>query len=99
MQQMVNHRPKLHLVVIYRGHWSAIDYLQWNVESTLELDYERASTPMGSNGPRFELICHDDMVFEGWISSRSILVYKAIMDLYFLRVSSLDGETYFLMTN
>ena len=100
MQQMVNHRLELHLVVIYKGHWSAIDHpLQWNVESTSELDYERASTPMGPNGPRSELIYHDDMVYKGWISSRSILMHKVIVDLYFLRVSSLNGETYFLMKN
>ena len=54
---------------------------------------------MGLNGPLFELIYHDDMVYKGWISSRSILMHKAIVDLYFLRVSSLDGETYFLMKN
>ena len=33
------------------GYWSLVDSLWWNVESTLKLDYEGASTPMGSNGP------------------------------------------------
>ena len=34
---------------------------------------------MGPNGPRFELIYHDDIVYEGWINSRFILVYKGIL--------------------
>ena len=79
MQQRVGHGPKFRLIVIYIGYWSAIDYLQWNVESTLELDYKEVSTPIGPNGHRFELIYHDDMVYEGWIDSRFILMHKGIL--------------------
>ena len=80
MQQMVNHRLELHLVVIYKGHWSAIDHpLQWNVESTSELDYEGTNTPMGPSGPHFELIYHDDTIYEGWICSRFTLFHKIVL--------------------
>ena len=34
---------------------------------------------MGVNGPRFELIYHDDMVYEGWIGSRSIIIHKGVL--------------------
>ena len=56
------------LVLIYIGYWSVIDSLWWDVESILEFDYEGASTPTGPNGPRFELIFFDDMIYEGWMS-------------------------------
>ena len=49
--------------------WSVVVCLLWNVESTSKLDYEGASTPMVLNGPHFELIYHDDMVYEGSIGS------------------------------
>ena len=65
MQWIVDHEPKLHLIVIYIGYWNAIDYLQWNVESTLELDFEGANTTMGPNCLYFELIYHDDTIYEG----------------------------------
>ena len=65
MQWIVDHEPKLRLIVIYIGYWSAIDYLQWNVESTLELDFEGANTTMGPNFLRFDLIYHDDTIYEG----------------------------------
>ena len=65
MQWIVGHKPKLHLIIIYIEYWSADDSLQWNVESTLELNFEEDSTPMGSSCPRSKLICHDDMDYEG----------------------------------
>ena len=34
---------------------------------------------MGLNGPFFELIYHDDMVYKGWIDSRFTLVYKDVL--------------------
>ena len=51
----------------------------WNVESTSKLDYKGASTPMGPSGPYFELICYDDMVYEGWIDTKFIFVHKDIL--------------------
>ena len=54
MQWIVGHEPKLRPIVIYIGYWSAIDSLQWNVESTLKLDYEKVSTPMAPKGLHFE---------------------------------------------
>ena len=79
MQWIVDHEPKLHLIVIYIGYWSAIDSLQWNVESSSKLNFERASTPMSLNGLRSKLISHDDTVYEGWIDSRSIFMYKSVL--------------------
>ena len=78
MQWIVGHEPELHLVVIYIWYWSRVDSLQWNVESTLELDYEEAITLMGPSGPHSELICHDNTFYEGWIDSRFILVHRSI---------------------
>ena len=37
---------------------------------------------MGPNGPRFELIYYDDMVYEGWIDSKFILVHKGFFGNY-----------------
>ena len=34
---------------------------------------------MGPNGPCSKLIYHDDMVYEGWIDSKFILVHKAVL--------------------
>ena len=79
MQWIVGHRPKLLLIVIYIRYWSAIDSLQWNVESSSKLNFERASTPMSLNGLRSKLISHDDTVYEGWIDSRFTLVHKGIL--------------------
>ena len=42
------------------------------------MDSERASTFIGSNGPRFEFIYHDDTIYEDWISFRFILMHKGI---------------------
>ena len=79
MQWIVGHKPKLHLIVIYIKYGSAVDFLQWNVESTSELDSERANTLMGLSGPRSKLIYPDDMVYEGWIDFMFILVHKGIL--------------------
>ena len=43
------------------------------------MDYEGASTSMGHNDPRFELIYHDDIVHEGWIDFKFILMHKDIL--------------------
>ena len=55
------------LIVIYIAYWSAIDSLQQDVESISKFDYEKANTPMGPSGPRFELIFLDCMLYEGWM--------------------------------
>ena len=34
---------------------------------------------MGHNDPRFELIYHDDIVHEGWIDFKFILMHKDIL--------------------
>ena len=34
---------------------------------------------MGLSGPRFELIYHGNMIYEGWISSMFTLVHKGIL--------------------
>ena len=67
MQQTIGHRPELHLNFIYIGYWSAVNYLQWDVEITLELDYEGVNTPMGLSDLLSKLIYNDDMVYEGYI--------------------------------
>ena len=54
-----------YLIVIYIGYQSSIDSLQWDVESTLKLDFEGASIPMGPNGPYFELTYLVGMGYEG----------------------------------
>ena len=53
------------LTVIYIGYQSLVDSLQWDVESTLELDYEGANIPIGPNGPRSKLIYLVGMGYEG----------------------------------
>ena len=53
------------LVVIYIGYYSSVDSLQRDVESTLELDYERVSIPMGPSGSHFELIYLVGTGYEG----------------------------------
>ena len=42
------------------------------------MDSKEANTPMDPSGPRSELIYHDDMIYEGWISFRFTLVHKTI---------------------
>ena len=34
---------------------------------------------MGPNNPRFELIYHDDTIYEEWIDSWFIFVYKGVL--------------------
>ena len=37
---------------------------------------------MGPSGPRFKLIYHYDMFYEGWIDSKFIFVHKGVFDNY-----------------
>nr|CAN78344.1 hypothetical protein VITISV_026337 [Vitis vinifera] len=60
---------------------NSIDSLQWDLESTLELDSERANIPMGPYGPRYELIYLVGTDYEGWIGSKFTFVYKGILPL------------------
>ena len=50
-----------------------------DVESTLELDSEGASIPIGPSGPRFELIYLVGIDYEGRISSRFTFVHKGVL--------------------
>ena len=61
------------------GYWSSVDSLLWDVESTLELDFEGASIPMGPNGPHSKLIYLVDMGYEGRIGSRFTFVHKSVL--------------------
>ena len=79
MQWIVGYGPELHLVVIYIGYWSVVDFLQWNVESTSKLNSKKASTPVVPNGSCSKLIYHDDTFYEGCIGSRFILVHRSIL--------------------
>ena len=67
------------LVVIYIRYWSSIDSLQWDVESTLELDFEGASIPIGPSGSHFELIYIVGMGYEGRIGFRFTFVHKGVL--------------------
>ena len=69
----------LYLVVFYIWYWSAIDFLQWDVESTSKLDYEGVNASMGPSGSHSKLINHVDMIYEGWIDSRFNLVHKGVL--------------------
>nr|CAN71268.1 hypothetical protein VITISV_034624 [Vitis vinifera] len=51
----------------------------WDVESTLELNYEGTNIPMGPTSPRFELIYLVGIDYEGRISSRFTFVHKGIL--------------------
>ena len=42
-----------------------------------------SSGPSGPSGPRFVLIYHNDMVYEGWIDSKFILMHKGIVNKVF----------------
>ena len=77
MQLIVGHRPELRLVVNYIEYWSAVDSFQWNIESTLKLNYEEVGTFMSSNGLNFDLIYHDDIIYEDWIGFRFIFMHKS----------------------
>ena len=67
------------LVVIYLGHWSVVDSLQWDVESISEFDYEETSTPIDPNGPCFELIFLVNMAYEGWMGFQFTFVHKGFL--------------------
>ena len=43
------------------------------------MDFEGVSTPMDSSGPRSELIYHDGMIYDGWIDSWFIIMYKCVL--------------------
>ena len=43
------------------------------------MDFERASTLMGLNGPYTKLIYHDNTVFESWIDFRFTLMHKGVL--------------------
>ena len=79
MQWIVGHKPKLRIVVIYISYLSAIDSFRWNIESTLELDFEGVDNLMGPNGPHFDLKYHHDIIYESQIDSRFILVHKGVL--------------------
>ena len=79
MQWIVGHRLELRLIVIYIRYQSATDSFQWNVESTSELDSKKASPLIGSIGPCFDLIYHDDTIYESWIGSWFTRMYKGIL--------------------
>ena len=66
------------LVVIYLGYWNSINYLWWDVESTLELNYEKSNTPMGLSGPHSKLIYLFGTNYEGRIGSRFTFVHKGV---------------------
>ena len=67
------------LIVIYLGYWSSIDFVQWDVESNLELAYEGASIPIGPNGPRSKIIYLVGMGYEGQTGFRFTFVHKGIL--------------------
>ena len=50
-----------------------------NVESTLELDYERVNIPMGPSSPCFELIYLVGMGYERRIDFRFTFVHKGVL--------------------
>ena len=43
------------------------------------MDYKETSTSMVPNGPCYELIYHDDIVYKGWIGSKFTLVHKGVL--------------------
>ena len=47
MQWIVGHEREQCLVLIYIGHYGAIDSLQWNVKLTSKLDSNGVNTHMG----------------------------------------------------
>ena len=67
------------IVVIYIGYWILVDSLQWDVESTLELDSKGASIPIGPNGPCSKLIYLVCMGYEGQISFKFTFVIRAFL--------------------
>ena len=69
----------LSILLLFTQDWSSVDSLQWDIESTLELDSKEANTPMGPSGPHFELIYLVDMDYKGQISFRFTFVHKGIL--------------------
>ena len=64
------------LVVIYIECQSAVDSLQWDVESISEFDFEGVSTSVGPNGPHSKLIFIYGMVYKGWVGYQFTFVHK-----------------------
>ena len=79
MQWIIGHKLELCLIVIYIGYYSAIDFLQQDVESTSKLDSEGANFPMGPNDPHSKLIYHVGTIYEGWIGSWFTLMHKSVL--------------------
>ena len=50
MQWIVGHEREQRLVLIYIGHYGAIDSLQWNVKLTSKLDSNGVNTHIGLSG-------------------------------------------------
>ena len=67
------------LVVIYIGYWSLVDSLQWDIKSTLELEYEGTNIPTSHSGPHSMLIYLVDTDYEVWIGFRFTLAHKDIL--------------------
>ena len=79
MKWIVGHVLQFTLIVIYIRYYNVVDSLYQDVESTLELDYIGVNTPKSPSSPHFELIYHDDMVYENWITSKFTLVHKGVL--------------------
>ena len=82
MRWIVGYKLKLCLVIIYIGYWSVVNSLLWNVESTLELDYERTSTPMGPNGSHSEFIYHVKRFMRVGLTLGSLLCMNVFWSLH-----------------
>ena len=67
LKWIVGHGQKLYLIAIYIVRRSVVDSVQWNVESTLELDFKEVSTPMSPNSLYSNLIYYDNKIYESWI--------------------------------
>ena len=79
MKWIVGHVLEFTLIVIYIRYYNVVDFLQWDVKSTLELDYMGVNTPKGPSSPHSKLIYHDDMVYENWITSKFTLMHKGVL--------------------
>ena len=55
------------------------DSLLWDIESTSELDFERATTSLDCNGPCSEFIYLVGTNYKGHIGSKLTFVYKGVL--------------------
>ncbi|KAL6329376.1 hypothetical protein AAG906_017686 [Vitis piasezkii] len=87
------------------GHYS-VDSLYRHIESTLELDYEGVSTPMGPNGPRSELIylvgmeidhhfVHEKVAVEALVT-RFLLLSLQVVDVFNKALPKLSFQSFWL---